>query len=109
MCVLQDGELSRIATGLGWWGPGREGESHRLYGPEQGTCSGLGAAVPSPTSSCIPHSRSIVTQASMGKAISRPLMVRCSSRGFPKEGFSTQASERGSERGAHQLVMGTCA
>lgn len=35
----------------------------------------------------------------MGKAISRPLIMRCSSSGFPNEGFSTQASERGSERG----------
>lgn len=60
---------------------------------EEGSSEGLGVAVPRPTSSCIPHSSSIVTQASMGKAISRPLMVRCSSRGFPKEGFSTQASE----------------
>lgn len=50
------------------------------------------------TSSCMPHSRSIVTQASIGKAISRPLTVRCSSKGFPKEGFSIQASVEDSSK-----------
>lgn len=35
------------------------------------------------TSSCMPHSSSMVTQASMGKAISLPLSAKCSSNGFP--------------------------
>ena len=35
------------------------------------------------TSSCMPHSSSMVTQASMGKAISLPLMFRWSSRALP--------------------------
>ena len=47
--------------------------------------------VPS-TSSCMPHSNSIVTHASMGKAISLPLIFRCSSRDLPNDGFSTHAS-----------------
>lgn len=59
------------------------------------TSLGDGCGCLVPTSSCIPHSSSIVTQASIGKAISRPLIMRCSSRGFPKEGFSTQASGGG--------------
>lgn len=46
------------------------------------------------TSSCMPHSSSMVTQASMGKAISLPLMFRCSSRDLPKDGFSTHASAK---------------
>lgn len=50
-----------------------------------------------PTSSCMPHSSSIVTQASTGKAISLPLTARCSSKGFPKEGFSIHASVTGGE------------
>lgn len=44
------------------------------------------------TSSSMPHSSSMVTQASMGKAISLPLRARCSSKGFPYDGFSIQAS-----------------
>lgn len=44
------------------------------------------------TSSCMPHSSSMVTQASMGKAISLPLRFRCSSRDLPNDGFSTHAS-----------------
>lgn len=44
------------------------------------------------TSSCMPHSNSMVTQASMGKAISLPLIFRCSSRDLPNDGFSTHAS-----------------
>lgn len=48
----------------------------------------------SSTSSCMPHSSSMVTQASMGKAISLPLMFRCSSRDLPKDGFSTHASAK---------------
>ena len=46
----------------------------------------------SSTSSCMPHSNSMVTQASMGKAISLPLIFRCSSRDLPNDGFSTHAS-----------------
>lgn len=48
-------------------------------------------SVPS-TSSCMPHSSSMVTQASIGNAISLPLMFRCSSRDLPNDGFSTHAS-----------------
>lgn len=44
------------------------------------------------TSSCMPHSNSMVTQASMGNAISLPLIFRCSSRDLPNDGFSTHAS-----------------
>lgn len=44
------------------------------------------------TSSCMPHSSSMVTQASIGKAISLPLSAKCSSNGFPQHGFSTQLS-----------------
>lgn len=46
-----------------------------------------------PTSSLIPVSRSIMTQASIGTAISRPLRFRCSSRGVPKAGFSVHLSK----------------
>lgn len=46
------------------------------------------------TSSCMPHSNSMVTQASMGKAISLPLIFRCSSRDLPNDGFSTHASAK---------------
>lgn len=46
-----------------------------------------------PTSSLIPVSRSIMTQASIGTAISRPLRLRCSSRGVPKAGFSVHLSK----------------
>lgn len=45
------------------------------------------------TSSLIPVSRSIMTQASIGTAISRPLRFRCSSRGVPKAGFSVHLSK----------------
>lgn len=44
------------------------------------------------TSSFMPVSRSSMTQASMGSAISRPLLFRCSSRGVPKAGFSAHLS-----------------
>lgn len=33
-----------------------------------------------------------MTQASMGRAISRPLRFRCSSKGVPKAGFSAHLS-----------------
>ncbi len=45
------------------------------------------------TSSSMPHSSSMVTHASIGNAISLLLMARCSSRAFPYDGFSIQASE----------------
>lgn len=43
----------------------------------------------------MPVSRSIMTQASMGRAISRLLLFRCSSRAVPNAGFSNQESDRG--------------
>lgn len=53
----------------------------------------LACDLESPTSSLIPVSRSIITQASIGTAISRPLRLRCSSRGVPKAGFSVHLSK----------------
>ena len=44
------------------------------------------------TSSFMPVSSSSITQASMGRAISRPLRFRCSSKGVPKAGFSAHLS-----------------
>ena len=46
------------------------------------------------TSSFMPVSSSIMTQASMGRAISRLLLFRCSSRAVPNAGFSIQESGR---------------
>lgn len=87
-------ELAHLDLGI--YGGDVTGEKH-LQTPLLGRANQLkgsyGCFVP--TSSCIPHSSSIVTHASIGKAISRPLIIRCSSRGFPKEGFSTQASGEG--------------
>ena len=106
---LRTGGLYCVFPGLGSWGRVRmvteEERPRRLH--LVGTRSRLSSAAPRRTSSCIPHSSSIVTHASMGKAISRPLIVRCSSRGFPKEGFSTQASgvwglQVEQERGQHR-------
>lgn len=104
MCCAGEGAVPYLVM-FGFVGPrvrtviGEEILRLRLM--EEGTCQRLGLAVPRPTSSCIPHSSSIVTHASMGKAISRPLIMRCSSRGFPKEGFSTQASEGWSKKGVN--------
>lgn len=52
------------------------------------------------TSSFMPVSRSIIMQASKGRAISLPLLFRCSSSAVPNAGFSVQESEhkRGGER-----------
>lgn len=47
------------------------------------------------TSSFMPVSNSIMTQASMGRAISRLLLFRCSSRAVPNAGFSVQESGNG--------------
>ena len=98
MCAIGWGAVPHhdVSGSVGSWG------QEENLGPGANICWGLGSAVAGPTSSCIPHSRSIVTQASMGKAISRPLIMRCSSRSFPKEGFSTQASEWGSKKGVCQ-------
>ena len=96
---------------FGFVGPGEDGngggETPEAPSAGEETRSRPSSAAPRRTSSCIPHSSSIVTHASMGKAISRPLIVRCSSRGFPKEGFSTQASgvwglQVEQERGQHR-------
>ena len=46
------------------------------------------------TSSLMPVSSSIMTQASIGRAISRLLLFRCSSRAVPNAGFSIQVSGR---------------
>ena len=93
---MRTGGLYCVFPGLGLWGRVRmvteEGRPQRLHIVGEEICSRRSSAAPRRTSSCIPHSSSIVTHASMGKAISRPLIERCSSRGFPKEGFSTQAS-----------------
>ena len=94
MCVLGREGAAPYRHTSAWLGA-REKEILEARSQGGRPLLGRGRATPRPTSSCIPHSSSIVTQASMGKAISRPLIMRCSSRGFPKEGFSTQASERG--------------
>lgn len=46
------------------------------------------------TSSLMPVSRSIMTQASMGRATSLPLLFRCSSSPVPNAGFSVHESEK---------------
>lgn len=46
------------------------------------------------TSSFMPVSSSIMTQASMGRATSLPLLFRCSSSPVPNAGFSVHESER---------------
>lgn len=70
-------------------------ESSMCHGTELYTTKVYICCMPvSSTSSCMPHSNSIVTQASMGKAISLPLIFRCSSRDLPNEGFSTHASAK---------------
>ncbi len=48
----------------------------------------------SDTSSCMPVSSSIITQASMGRAISLLVRFRCSSRAVPNAGFSVHLSVR---------------
>lgn len=51
-----------------------------------------------PTSSFMPVSSSIMTQASIGRAISRLLLFRCSSRDVPNAGFSIQESSGNSHK-----------
>lgn len=58
------------------------------------------------TSSFMPVSRSIMTQASMGRAISRLLLFRCSSRAVPNAGFSVQ--ESGRERLTVESISAFC-
>lgn len=52
------------------------------------------------TSSFMPVSSSIMTQASIGSAISLPLLFRCSSNPVPNAGFSVHESKNRGSRGS---------
>lgn len=62
------------------------------------------------TSSFMPVSSSIMTQASIGSAISLPLLFRCSSSPVPKAGFSVHESKNRESRGStgSQKKRGHC-
>lgn len=45
-----------------------------------------------------------MTQASMGRAISRPLRFRCSSKGVPKAGFSAHLSRAANRPVRHAAI-----